>query len=63
MDWITVQMKGRDRCLAEGSAQGHSQMLRKAHNKAQQYHLLSGQGTWVGEEALRIESITKISVH
>lgn len=52
-------MEGRERVLAEGSAQRHSQMLKKAHSKAQQCHLLSGQGTWVREEVLRRESITK----
>lgn len=34
-------------------------MLKKAHNKAWQCHLLSGQGIWVREEVLSIEYITK----
>lgn len=38
--WIAVQVEGWDKVVPEGSAQGHSQMLKKAHNKAQQYHLL-----------------------
>lgn len=56
---MAVHMEGRDRNLAEGSAQGHSQMPKKAHNKAQQYQLLSGRGTCVREEVLSIESTAK----
>lgn len=38
--WTAVQMDGWDKVVPKGSAQGHSQMLKKTHNKAQQYHLL-----------------------
>jgi len=37
---VAAQVEGWDKVVPEGSAQGHSEILKKAHNKAQQYHLL-----------------------